>query len=216
MYSKDRYKSTIAFVDLLFNILVGFVFLFLVAFLMINPVAKKADIEKKAEFLITMTWPHTSPQDIDLWVMDPHKNKVGFASKEKGLLHLERDDLGWANDMINVGGKVTLLNQNIENTTIRGIVPGDYYVSVHFYALNQLFKDPIPVKIKIEKINPYSIIYEGTKYFTAEGQIVNYVRFTVNEQGVVTTINNSNESAVGMTHKTSNMYAPPPNPRNPG
>ena len=91
MYSKDRYKSTIAFVDLLFNILVGFVFLFLVAFLMINPVAKKADIEKKAEFLITLSWPNDSPQDIDLWVMDPHKNKVGFASKEKGLVHLERE-----------------------------------------------------------------------------------------------------------------------------
>ena len=55
MYSLDRYKSTIGFVDLLFNILVGFVFLFLVAFLMINPVAKKAEVVKKAEFLVTMT-----------------------------------------------------------------------------------------------------------------------------------------------------------------
>ena len=186
MYSKDRYKSTIAFVDLLFNILVGFVFLFLVAFLMINPVAKKADIEKKAEFLITMSWPHTSPQDIDLWVMDPQKNKVGFSSKETGLIHLERDDLGRGNDTVTVGGKITVLNQNIENTTMRGILPGDYYVSVHFYSLNQIIKEPIPVKIRIEKINPYSILYEGTKYLKVEGQTVNFVKFTVNEQGTVT------------------------------
>jgi hypothetical protein len=214
MYSKDRYKSTIAFVDLLFNILVGFVFLFLVAFLMINPVAKKADIEKKAEFLITMSWPHTSPQDIDLWVMDPHKNRVGFSSKETGLMHLERDDLGWANDTVNVGGKITLLNQNIENVTIRGILPGDYYVSVHFYSLNQIIKEPIPVKIRIEKINPYSILYEGTKYFKTEGQTVNYVRFTVNEQGTVTAIDNSTTSAVGMTHRENGAF--PTNPRDPG
>ena len=214
MYSKDRYKSTIAFVDLLFNILVGFVFLFLVAFLMINPVAKKADIEKKAEFLITMSWPHTSPQDIDLWVMDPHKNKVGFSAKETGLMHLDRDDLGWANDIVNVGGKITLLNQNIENITVRGILPGDYYVSVHFYSLNQLIKSPIPVKIRIEKINPYSILYEGTKYFKTEGQIVNYVRFTVNEQGAVTAIDNSTVSAVGMTNKENGAYAP--NQKDPG
>jgi hypothetical protein len=214
MYSKDRYKSTIAFVDLLFNILVGFVFLFLVAFLMINPVAKKADIEKKAEFLITMSWPHTSPQDIDLWIMDPQKNKVGFSSKETGLMHLERDDLGWANDTVNVGGKITLLNQNIENVTIRGIQPGDYYVSVHFYSLNQIIKKPIPVKIRIEKINPYSILYEGTKYLKVEGQIMNYVRFTVNEQGTVTAIDNSTTSAVGMTHRENGAF--PTNPKDPG
>jgi hypothetical protein len=208
MYSKDRYKSTIAFVDLLFNILVGFVFLFLVAFLMINPVAKKA------EFLITMSWPHTSPQDIDLWIMDPQKNKVGFSSKETGLMHLERDDLGWANDTVNVGGKITLLNQNIENVTIRGIQPGDYYVSVHFYSLNQIIKKPIPVKIRIEKINPYSILYEGTKYLKTEGQTVNFVRFTVNEQGTVTEINNSTTSAVGLTHRENGAF--PTNPKDPG
>ena len=98
MYSQDRYKSTIGFVDLLFNILVGFVFLFLVAFLLINPVAKKADIQKKAEIIITMTWEKNSLHDIDLWVMGPQGNKVGFANKESGLLNLERDGLGVAND----------------------------------------------------------------------------------------------------------------------
>jgi hypothetical protein len=182
---------------------------------MINPVAKKADIEKKAEFLITMTWSHNSPQDIDLWVMGPDKNKVGYSSKETGLMHLERDDLGWANDTIRSGGKITVLNQNIENTTIRGIVPGDYYVSVHFYARNQLFTDPIPVKIKIEKINPYSILYEEIKYFTVEGQTVNYVKFTVNDEGTVTNMENSNESAVGITHKStaSEMHRLQPTPK---
>jgi hypothetical protein len=214
MYSKDRYKSTIAFVDLLFNILVGFVFLFLVAFLLINPVAKKADIEKKAEFLITMSWPHSSPQDIDLWVMDPQKNKVGFSSKETGLMHLDRDDLGWGNDTVRTGNKLTILKQNIENITIRGILPGDYYVSVHFYSRNQILKEKLPVRVKIEKINPYSILYEETKYFTAEGQARHYVRFTVDEKGEVTAMSNSDVSAIGMTNKENGAFTT--NPRDPG
>ena len=134
MYSQDRYKSTIGFVDLLFNILVGFVFLFLVAFLLINPVAKKADIQKKAEIIITMTWDKNSLHDIDLWVMGPQGNKVGFANKESGLLNLERDDLGVANDAYYIDGKYYIIQSNEETTTVRGIASGDYYVSVHFYS----------------------------------------------------------------------------------
>ena len=51
MESKSRYKSSLAFTDLLFNILIGFAFMFIIAFLLINPVQKDADIEAKAEFM---------------------------------------------------------------------------------------------------------------------------------------------------------------------
>ena len=37
----EKFKSTVGFTDLLFNILVGFAFLFIVAFLLIKPEAKK-------------------------------------------------------------------------------------------------------------------------------------------------------------------------------
>jgi hypothetical protein len=86
---------------------------------------------------------------------------------------------------------------------------------VHFYSQNQLFQDPIPVKIRIEKINPYSILYEGTKYLTVEGQTVNYVYFAVDDRGEVLSIENSNQSAVGIINKNP-MYESAPNPRNPG
>ena len=42
-----KYKSTIGFTDLLFNLLVGFVFLFIIAFILINPITKKKDVPKK-------------------------------------------------------------------------------------------------------------------------------------------------------------------------
>ena len=42
--SNRRQGSNLAFNDLLFNVLIGFVMLFVIAFLLINPIAKKADI----------------------------------------------------------------------------------------------------------------------------------------------------------------------------
>ena len=60
-----RYKSTFGFVDLLFNLLVGFTFLFMLAFILINPIAKKDILEAKAEYLIVMSWNSKSTNDID-------------------------------------------------------------------------------------------------------------------------------------------------------
>jgi len=52
--NNEKYKSTIGFTDLLFNILVGFAFLFIIAFLLITPEAKKKDCERRAEFVVVM------------------------------------------------------------------------------------------------------------------------------------------------------------------
>ena len=78
MLDKNKYKSTIGFTDMLFNILVGFAFLFIVAFLLIKPEAKKEDFERKAEFVVIMEWDHDQPDDIDLYVQDPMQTKAHF------------------------------------------------------------------------------------------------------------------------------------------
>ena len=52
--SDPRYRSSFGFIDLLFNMLIGFVFLFMLAFLLINPVAKKETIKPKAEYFIEL------------------------------------------------------------------------------------------------------------------------------------------------------------------
>ena len=69
-----QYHSNLPFVDLLFKVLIGFVFLFIVSFLLINPIAKRADIEVKAEFLITVMWPDDLEDDVDTYVEDPVGN----------------------------------------------------------------------------------------------------------------------------------------------
>jgi len=204
MYSLDRYKSTIGFVDLLFNILVGFVFLFLVAFLMINPVAKNAEVVKKAEFLVTMTWHKDSLHDIDLWVMDPQGNKTGFANKQSGLLHLERDDLGVANDVFTFDGSTIMINNNEETITVRGIKPGDYYVSVFWYSKQRDIEgeqNGVPVTVKVVKINPYKEVYTQMKVLQQEGSTENYYRFTVYPDGGVGNLQSSDVSAVGSIPK---------------
>ena len=46
------------FYDMLFNMLIAFVFCFIVALLAMNPKALKAgDIPSKAEFIVNVTWP---------------------------------------------------------------------------------------------------------------------------------------------------------------
>ena len=92
--SQSRYKSTLAFTDLLFNVLIGFAFLFIIAFILINPITEEAHIKAKAEFMVIMEWDDKSNYDIDLWMQDPLDTIVGFPNKESGWLHLDKDDLG--------------------------------------------------------------------------------------------------------------------------
>ena len=163
MDSPNKYKNTIRFVDLLFNILLGFVFLFIIAFILINPVAKRAYIEMPAQYMIVMTWPGESENDMDLWVMDPNGNRVGFTQREMGFLNLDRDDLGTTTDLAMIEGKPTVIKLNREVVTLRGIVPGDYYVTAHLYTKRE--KEPTPVKIEVVQINPYRIVYTQEKMF---------------------------------------------------
>jgi hypothetical protein len=202
-----KYKTSIAFIDLLFNITIGLAMLFIIAFLLINPIAKKGDIIVNAEFIITMTWPKESKDDIDLYVLDPAGNIVYFRDKDNGLMHLDRDDLGDKNDQITTDAGIIVFDLNEEHLTIRGIVPGEYIVNVHWYSKSSYsFKtmegekykvnDQIPVSIKIEKLNPYKIIFVGTKMFTKTGEEQTFIRFYVDEKGNVTKKNELAKSLV--------------------
>ena len=67
---RPRRDQTDAFTDLLFNTLIGFVLMFAIAVIFLNPIAKTGAIESKAEYLITVTWPDGNPSDVDTWVQD--------------------------------------------------------------------------------------------------------------------------------------------------
>jgi hypothetical protein len=155
----NRYKSTFGFVDLLFNLLVGFTFLFMLAFILINPVAKKEAHDPKAEYLVIMSWDDDSKADIDLWIKDDKDTIVGFRAKDVALLTLDRDDLGDRNDMYTSKENVELVPVNREVISIRSKTQRRYVVTTHFYN-NLGDPDVTPQNIKIEllQVNPYKIL----------------------------------------------------------
>ena len=195
--NNEKYRSTIGFTDLLFNILVGFAFLFIIAFLLIKPEAKKEDFERKAEFVIVMEWDHDQPDDMDLYVQDPTNNKVHFRLPIINFMYLDKDDLGYANDVVrNVDGTESKVNINREVVTIRGIIPGEYIINTHYYSsrewtrlgqlrTNQVVEkeEPLTVKIELHKVNPYKILWIGEKKFYNKGQEETFVRFTIDKFG---------------------------------
>jgi hypothetical protein len=205
------YGSQVAFIDLLFNTLVGFVFLFIMAFILINPIAKKSNVEIVAEYIVKITWPTDSPDDIDLWMRDPLGNYVGFKSKDVGLMSLNRDDLGTSNDTVyDPKGKPIKVFRNEEMVTIRGIVPGEYIVNVHYYnkkiAVEKNGENnyvPMPIQVQIEKINPYNVVFAKEVFLDRKGHEITVTRFTVNEDGSVTDFNTLSYGIVGRVENTS-------------
>ena len=191
----DDDGSFVPFTDILFNALLGFAFMVFIAFSLINPEAKTGIVDTKAEMIITVTWPDGNPDDIDTYVEDPSGNIVWYHSKEASLIHLDRDDRGNYQDTIIVNGEriENMLNQ--ESVTMRGIVPGEYVVNIYHYIANTA--DEIPVTVKVEKINPtLQVIFYDTLTLNHRGDEKTAVRFTIDENGDVSDVNDRAKSLV--------------------
>ena len=81
---------------MLFKALQVVAFLFFIALLAMNPETKQGKIDTKAEYIITLTWPDSHPDDIDLYAEDPLGNIVWYHEREAGFMVLDRDDRGGA------------------------------------------------------------------------------------------------------------------------
>ena len=177
------------FYDMLFNMLIAFVFCFIIALLAMNPKALKAgDIPSKAEYLISVSWPDMNPNDIDTWVQDPAGNLVWFRAREAGLMHLDRDDRGMTNDTIMVNGKQIVNPLNTEVVTIRGIEPGEFTVNVQYYESRN--NEPVEVTVSVIKVNPRAdVVFYGQLTLARKGDEATAARFTVLPDGSVTNAN---------------------------
>ncbi len=185
----NREAEVDPFYDMLFNMLIAFVFCFIIALLAMNPKALKAgDIPAKAEFIITVSWPDMNPNDIDAWVQDPGDNLVWFRAREAGLMHLDRDDRGLANDSIVVNGRSIINPLNQEVVTLRGIAPGEYTVNAHYYESKD--GKPVEVSVSVVKVNPRAeVVYYGQLTLARKGDEGTAVRFSVLPDGSVANIN---------------------------
>ena len=178
----------VAFTDLLFNALLGFVVMFVLAFLLINPIARTGAIDSKAEFLITLSWPDGRAEDVDLYVEDPAANLVWFRQREAGLMHLDRDDLGQRNDFVEVASRRIVNPLNQEVVSVRGVIPGEFVVNVHLYRAAG--GEPVPATVKVEKLNPaVDLVFYGSVNLSEQGEERTAVRFTVGADGRVRDVN---------------------------
>ena len=189
---KKRYSSFDPFTDLLFNILLGFTFLFFITMLFINPITKLGNVNMKAEYIITVDWKDSLPDDIDLWVKDPNGEIVSYLKKDAGWLHLDRDDRGVVNDKIIIDGKEVIYPINREVVTLRGIIPGEYVVNLYLY--DHKSNDPVEAKIIIEKVNPsLRLVFIGDVVLKNEDSELTITKFRLDSEGNFKSIYANNE-----------------------
>lgn len=186
-------ESQDAFTDLLFNALLGFVFMFVAAFSLMGDPTKSGNVENKAEILITVRWADRHPDDVDTLVEDPQGNLVWYHNRDTGLMHLDRDDRGLFQDRVMLDGVEVSNPINQETVTLRALKPGEYVVNVLHYQSN--YKKPLPVSVKVEKLNPrVTLIYYGIRELTGVGDEQTAVRFTIGANGEVTGTNELKKS----------------------
>ena len=173
-----------AFTDLLFNTLLGFAFMFLIAFILMAEPNKQGNVTVKAEFLITINWPDGHPDDIDVLVEDPSGVVLWFDNKDTGTMHLDRDDRGAVQDQMMINGKMVTNPINQESVSIRAWVPGEYVVNILHYNAN--YNEPVPVSVKVEKLNPVvTLVYYGVHSLNRAGMEVTATRFVLDNIGAV-------------------------------
>ena len=170
------------FTDLLFNILLGFTFLFFITILFINPISKLGNVNLKAEYIITVDWQDNLPDDIDIWVQDPNGEIVSYLKKDAGWLHLDRDDQGIINDVVIINNKEVIYPINREVVTLRGIIPGEYIVNLYLYEHKS--KEPVEAKIIIEKVNPsLKLVYFNNIVLETKDTELTIARFNLDAKG---------------------------------
>ena len=183
---------------MLFKALQVVAFLFFIALLVINPEAKQGKVDTKADFIITMTWPDSHPDDIDLYAEDPLGNIVWYHVREAGFMVLDRDDRGGLNNSIVVDGKRMSSPIRQETVSIRGIIAGEYTINVNHYLATT--NAPVPVSVKVEKVNPtVEVIHYDTFIVDHAGQETTAVRFRVADNGRVTDVSRQDKSLIQLT-----------------
>ena len=152
----------LAWVDMLMAQLATFAALFLLSVFLINPPTQVTPgVEQKAEFMITLTWPKSSFDDLDLHLLLPDTRQVNFRSRQQGYAMLDQDDMGTNNTYVGTDGQEHLLDDGHRETiTIRAVVPGTYTANVHVYRVRTQWgtldglKLPYNAHVTLTKLNP--------------------------------------------------------------
>lgn len=105
----------------------AFLDVLLIILLLRHEVAPSEAMQAKpvADYLFEIQWNPDRTDDIDIYVKLPTGETAFFRRKDvKGLVVIERDDLGHVND---------LSPWNREIVAFRNLLPGEYEISIHNY-----------------------------------------------------------------------------------
>ncbi|MDP2676415.1 MAG: hypothetical protein Q8O83_01895 [bacterium] len=193
---KRAYFTRTAFFDVFLNMLLIFIFLFLLAILQVNPEKKKDEgIKLNEKFFIVMTWNNDLHDDIDLYVKDPEDHLVYFNRREDGLMHLDRDDLGQLNDtVITKDGRKIVVEKNEEKVALRDTIPGEYIVNVHLFRKTS--NESVAVTIKLIELfrGADTEVLTSTVFLSTHGDEETAFRFTLDEADNITNTNHDQMS----------------------
>ena len=176
-----NYNSNIAFIDILFNLLTGFTALFIISFILINPIAKKELIDPPIVLIIEIRWNDESASDIDLYAKGPDNNIIYFNNKNGAYMVLEKDDLGQKNETFTINNQEVILKRNYEMITFSQLPNGDYTTNIHYYGPKT--GKPETVNVKITQLAPFNQILNQNITLVTYQEITAAI-FTVNNNKI--------------------------------
>lgn len=178
-------SDTLAFIDLLFNLLIGITTMFIISYMLINPPEDSGEVTPPVIMMITMEWDPESAVDMDLWVRSAAGSWIGFNNRDNGYMSLERDDMGSITDTYTVNGEEVIVKRNYEVINITALPQGEYFVNSHYWSTAKI--EPVDVTIEVQRLNPYDHVFEGTHTLTTD-QEHTFLSFIVDAEGRVTDI----------------------------
>lgn len=185
----NKYSSSISFLDLLFNLLLVFIALFLLALMLINPPKTESNVEKSVQYAIVIRWDSDSRDDVDLWLMDQNE-RVGFQNKQGSNFYLDRDDLG--PDLIDETMPETRVNE--ESISILGRLEGTYTAAAHLYNARSGSTLPLSVNWILVEVKPsYKVIKSGTVQLSSRWEEKTLIRFDIDNAGKIDNIDVDNQ-----------------------
>lgn len=180
---------------MLLNLWFTSLILFIITLNLIADNQKAASVDVKATLLITMTWSDQSSNDVDLWLLTPTLDKIGYRNTGNSYANLERDDVGMENDFTTVNGEYKQIYLNQEVIKIRQSQPGKYVINVNYFKTKEnpithiIDKGPIPVKIQLTQVEPtYKVVYTTEVVVNVEQEEVTAFSFDINDDKTVSNI----------------------------
>ena len=184
----SKLRTFLGFLDLLFQML------FIMMILPHHPAEEDEIVEKPGTLSIQAVWPADWHTDVDLWVLAPKENAIGWNNKAGQTLNLVRDDTGARGDFIPI---------NQEHVFTRGLVPGEYIINLHLYS-NIEATFPVRVKVQISYRPQYNvgatIVFQDEVELHFSGQELTVARFRIDSEGklIPTSFNRLQKSIVPM------------------